>query len=149
MKISNIPIWLGIIAIFVIVGCSQQQIRYVCPDGSTVSDSSLCPKEEKIVFCLDKTKGICFGRNLDQKCAGTDNYGCCPSEIQYPNEELCDNAKENLLSQVDTGTIGKCIIKSDLGPPTMIDEECKIDSDCYRFASAMGVRDTSKVKCLK
>jgi|SRR3989344_5157158 len=37
----------------ILIGCTQQVINYVCPDGSTVSDVSLCP--EKKVYCDDGT----------------------------------------------------------------------------------------------
>lgn len=36
-----------ILMVFLLVGCAQQQTQYVCPDGSTVSDASLCPKQYK------------------------------------------------------------------------------------------------------
>lgn len=151
-NMNKINIFLLSIALLGIIGtsCAQQQTKYVCPDGTSVSNPSLCPKEDKkIVFCLDKTKFVCFGRDLNKICASTNNYGCCPSEIQYPNEALCNVAKDELLRKNDTERVGKCIIENYPGPPTMIDEECKLDSDCYKFASAMNVKDTNKVKCLK
>ena len=43
MKIKNFIVLLGILSIFVLVGCAQQQTKYVCPDGSMVSEASLCP----------------------------------------------------------------------------------------------------------
>lgn len=40
---------LGLVSTMLIAGCTsqtqtQQVTKYVCPDGSTVSDASLCPK---------------------------------------------------------------------------------------------------------
>lgn len=33
--------------ILLVSGCVQPELKYVCPDGKTVSDASLCPKSEK------------------------------------------------------------------------------------------------------
>jgi len=43
MKIKSILIVIGILLILIISACST---KYVCSDGTTVSDNSLCPKNE-------------------------------------------------------------------------------------------------------
>ena len=45
MKIQY-SIILLLIAFLILSGCAQQQTKYVCPDGTTVSDASFCPKQE-------------------------------------------------------------------------------------------------------
>lgn len=59
-----------ILMVFLLVGCSQQQTQYVCPDGSTVSDTSYCPKpnEEPEQKCTVQDRGegySCFDGGLD------------------------------------------------------------------------------------
>jgi len=49
MELKNFIIVLGVLSMLVLVGCAQQQTEYICPDGTTVSDSSLCPKQCKNV----------------------------------------------------------------------------------------------------
>lgn len=67
MKIKYLFGILLIIGILVMSSCAQQQTKYVCPDGSTVSDDSLCPKE---------TREYCG----DNKCNNNENCKSCPSD---------------------------------------------------------------------
>ncbi len=63
-----------IVGILVVGGCAQQQTKYVCPDGTTVSDVSYCPKQvPKSVetkpsgpYCGDD---ICNGNERVPDCA--------------------------------------------------------------------------------
>src|SRR3989344_3707195 len=45
MKTKNTLILTIIVFVFLVAGCAQQQTKYVCPDGNSVSDSSLCAKQ--------------------------------------------------------------------------------------------------------
>lgn len=48
---------LSFVSFFIIAGCSQQT-KYVCPDGSTVSDSSSCPKKVECLYNFDCGNGL-------------------------------------------------------------------------------------------
>ena len=37
---------LSLIGIIFLSGCAEKETKFVCPDGSVVSDSSLCPEEK-------------------------------------------------------------------------------------------------------
>ncbi len=45
MKINKVILGLCLVSILILIGCAQQQTKYVCPDGTIVSDASFCPKE--------------------------------------------------------------------------------------------------------
>lgn len=85
---------LAIIGIIFISGYTQQQIRYVCPDGTTVSDVSLCPKQETQeetqvdTYCGD---GICQSDENCQVCSR--DCGSCRLEITYANCKKSENYK--------------------------------------------------------
>ena len=99
VKIKHFVILLGVLSIFILVGCAQQQTKYVCPDGSTVSDASLCPKKNAKLIdignngifhscideagthtlldeCLSETKGI--HRNFYVR---SDDFTICRTSI--------------------------------------------------------------------
>ena len=60
-NIKNLFIFVGILLVFLVGGCVQQQTKYVCPDGTSVSDSSLCLTSEDINFKA-------FWRNTNPTC---------------------------------------------------------------------------------
>lgn len=71
---QKLIIGLLIIGIFVLSGCTQQQSKYVCPDGSIVSDTSFCPKQESSPV---ETKSYCG----DGICQNSEIEGNnCPSD---------------------------------------------------------------------
>lgn len=87
MKLKNLLIILGILSIFVLAGCAQQQTKYVCPDGTTVSDASYCPKQESkpvetktsSPYCGD---GICNGNEKAPDCDD------CKANIRIENLQI-------------------------------------------------------------
>lgn len=68
---KKIILALGLICLIMLVGCAKT--KYVCPDGSTVSDSSLCPKQTtqntetkpSSLYCGD---GVCNGNEKAPDC---------------------------------------------------------------------------------
>jgi hypothetical protein len=58
MKINIIIIGLFLVSILVLSGCVQQQTKYVCSDGTIVSDASLCPKQESTVECTNNQRCV-------------------------------------------------------------------------------------------
>jgi len=81
---ANYLMGLLILSILLLSGCTQQQIKYVCSDGSTVLDSSLCPKQETkqayqqpIPYCGD---GICQSSENCSSCSS--DCGTCKTQGQ-------------------------------------------------------------------
>lgn len=76
MKINKILIGVLLFLILIITGCTQQT-KYVCSDGSSVSDSSLCIKKEPVTtskIYKDFTVRIHSGSN--------DGYGTGPYDYK-------------------------------------------------------------------
>jgi len=40
-----------------------------------------------------------------------------------------------------------CIVIDDVSSPTILNKNCRVDSDCYGAAKALGVEDMNTVKC--
>src|SRR3989344_3985619 len=75
MKINTIIIMLFLVSIVVLSGCAQQQTKYVCSDGTTVSDSSLCPKEKTEVVENEKEiQAQCYVKGLPPNSFHTECY---------------------------------------------------------------------------
>ncbi len=69
--------------VLILNGCVQQPPRYVCTDGTIVSDSSACPKLEPEFTCQDGTKVTGYGE-------------CCSTNLitGSPNEGLLKYCKD-------------------------------------------------------
>src|SRR3989338_9010871 len=117
MKFKSVLILFS--AIFIIVGC-EQQTKYVCLDGSTVSDASLCQKEEKsqqISFSLGAFNPV-WATYSGYKCEHGKltiqaNTLYSLEGIQLPSNayfdchfKVGDYTKENILPNVNTNIGG-------------------------------------------
>lgn len=67
-----------ILGLLVLGGCAKTQYstQYVCPDGSTVSDASLCPKqgEGTQVECMDNS--ACPSGMICERAVGPNQNKC-------------------------------------------------------------------------
>lgn len=73
--------------IILLESCAQQQTQYVCPDGSTVSNPSFCPKQipEGVVHCF--TQNDCPPSQICSFDNGNPDRSRCvtPSPAAIPN----------------------------------------------------------------
>lgn len=115
MTIKNILILMSVVLMFILIGCAQQQIKYVCPDGTTVSDASLCPKKNAKLIDIGN-KGI-FHSCIDE--AGTHTLlDECLSEtkgihrsfnVRSDDSTICRTRIDTFECGVDTGG-NKCFL---------------------------------------
>lgn len=107
MKSNIIVLGLVLVSILVISGCAQQQTKYVCPDGTTVSDTSFCPKQEVKQEYQQPTQ-YCG----DGSCNNGESCSSCSSDCG--NCEYCGNGNCNSVTEScsncpsDCGTCPPC-----------------------------------------
>lgn len=90
MELKNFIIVLGVLSMLVLVGCAQQQTKYVCSDGTTVSDASYCPKQEsRPAQTQQKTSSYC-GDNI---CQSSESCSSCPSDCGACQQETQKECK--------------------------------------------------------
>ena len=86
-----------IIGIFILSGCAQQQTKYVCPDGSTSSDISLC----KQVECKSFSDGTCRDTLGKHELLSEEEFSFCKDNSVYEMTFKCtNNACEKILAEV-------------------------------------------------
>lgn len=119
-------VWLLIsfllIGVIFVSGCVQQQTKYVCPDGTTVSDASLCSHK-----C--STNADCVGQGTNTACdPGTQT--CVP----FNSPVLCKCGDGICFvacaggSEADPKSLNYC--KADCSNATVYAVQCTSDSAC-------------------
>jgi len=98
MKINITIFGLFLLSILILSGCAQQQTKYVCPDGSTVSDISLCSKQQTS-FCGD------------EKCDSSESCGTCISDCskcRLSEDDIVVSLKWKISGMIEGVNWGKC-----------------------------------------
>ena len=110
MKINTIIIGLILVSVLIISGCAQQQTKYVCPDGTTVSDSSYCQRQESKQVETKPTGPICG----DGVCNGNEKAPDCEDckinlrieNLRYEILKPAGQFKEFYISNYDVIQLG-------------------------------------------
>lgn len=61
-------------------GCTQERVKYVCSDGSTVNDANLCPKDANLNT----------GETVKCSNSGACPNGYCDMSSPEPNDWHCE-----------------------------------------------------------
>lgn len=77
-----------LLGLILLMGCAQQPMRYVCPDGTTVSDASLCPKQDTRSDIPCNFNDDCPTNKVCQKIAG--GGGRC---VDFGTGDICGDEK--------------------------------------------------------
>lgn len=107
MRLITIVIGLSLLFIFILSGCAQQQTKYICSDGTSVSNPSLCPKQES--------------KPIEQKAAEPTN---CAEFKQRYGFATCGDGQCGMGEQ--EGELCSCPKDCDPYYP------CSSDSDCSK-----------------
>src|SRR4030042_1500228 len=90
-------------AIFTVSGCTQEKIKYVCPDGTTVDSADLCTSQNAVqtdgnVKCSNS--GACPNGYCDMSSSDPNDWHCSTGSApeSYCGDGICNPNGENFAN---------------------------------------------------
>ena len=110
MKTNTTIFSLVLLSVIILSGCAQQQTKYVCPDGTTVSDSSYCQRQESNPVDTKPTgpscgDGICNGNEKAPDCDDCE-INIRIENLRYELLKPAGQFKEFYISNYDVVQLG-------------------------------------------